>query len=48
MTGEITAFDRIDDVYKALKREGIKLLTNWEISVKAEFSENQEGVIKTS
>ncbi len=47
MSGEIAAFDRIDDVYTAMKREGAKLLKNWEITVKAEYSESQPGVTPT-
>ncbi len=46
MSGEIAAFDRIDDVYKALKREGSKLLLDWEITVTAEFKENISGIIQ--
>lgn len=41
IVGDIVAFDRIDDVYKALKREGEKLLKNWTITVTAEFTEKQ-------
>jgi len=41
MTGEITNFDRIDNFYKALKREGEKLLKNWTIEVTAEFTESK-------
>ena len=44
MIGDIAAFDKIDNVYTALKREGAKLLTNWELTVKAEFTETQEGI----
>lgn len=48
MSGDIADFDRIDNVYKTLKREGEKMLTNWEIKVTAEYSETQAGVVKTS
>lgn len=41
ITGDIAQFDRIDDLYKVMRREGIKLLTNWEITVKAEYAEQQ-------
>ena len=42
MTGEIQDFDRLDNVYNNLKREGAKLLKNWEIKIQAEFTEKQE------
>ena len=46
ITGEITEFDRIDNLYRALKREGEKLLTDWTIEVTAEFSETKPGTGK--
>lgn len=39
--GEIGEFDRIDNLYRALKREGQKALTNWEIRVQAEYVETE-------
>ena len=42
ISGDITEFDRIDNLYRALKREGEKLLKNWTIEVTAEFSESQK------
>jgi len=43
MTGDIENFDRIDNVFKALKREGEKLLKNWTIKVDAEYTESEKG-----
>ena len=39
ITGEIEEFDRIDNLYRSLKREGAKMLSDWEISVSAEYNE---------
>jgi len=39
--GEIEEFDRLDNLYRSLKREGSKLLKNWTITVKAEYQEEQ-------
>jgi len=41
ITGDIEAFDRIDNFYKSMKREAIKMLKNWEIVVDAEYVEKQ-------
>ena len=37
--GEIEDFTRLDNLYKNLKREGDKLLKNWEIQVEVKYSE---------
>ena len=37
--GEIEDFTRIDNVYRALKREGIKFLHNPKIIVKVDYQE---------
>jgi len=42
ITGDISDFDRIDNLYKNLKREGNKALTNWEIKVDAFYTESQK------
>ena len=39
ITGEIDDFTRIDNLYKALKREGVKLLKNSTIHVQVEYIE---------
>jgi len=39
ITGDIEAFDRIDNFYKSMKRESTKMLKNWEIVIEAEYSE---------
>ena len=41
ITGEIEEFDRIDNLYRSLKREGEKLLKNWEISLNVEYTEKE-------
>ena len=43
ITGEIKDFNRLDNVYKALKREGEKLLDKWTIEVTAEYTETKGG-----
>lgn len=42
ITGEIEDFNRMDNLYKVLKREGVKLLKNWKIEIDATFTEIQE------
>lgn len=42
ITGDIDEFDRVDNLYKTMKREGEKLLKNWVIEVEATFSESEE------
>jgi len=41
ITGEITDFGRVDNVYNSLKREGVKLLKNWTINVNVEYEEKE-------
>jgi len=41
VTGDIKEFDRVDNIYRALKREGEKGLENWEISVDVTYGEKQ-------
>jgi len=41
ITGEIDRFDRMDNLFNALKREGAKLLKNWTIEVDAKYEESQ-------
>jgi len=40
--GDIAEFDRIDNLYRSIKREGEKGLKNWTITVKADYVETQE------
>ena len=40
--GEITEFERLDNLYRALKREGEKLLKDWTIEVNASYVEKQD------
>lgn len=46
ISGEIAEFDRLDNVYRTLKREGEKLFKNWTIEVTADYTETQEGIKK--
>ena len=39
LTGKITDFGRMDNVYTVLKREGAKLLKDWNIEINVKFSE---------
>ncbi len=39
--GDIDEFDRIDNLYRSLKREGSKMLKNWIIEVTAEYTEKE-------
>jgi len=41
INGNIEDFTRLDNLYKSLKREGEKLLTNWTIEVEVKYSEKQ-------
>jgi len=41
ITGEIEEFDRVDNLYRSLKREGAKMLKNWTIEVNAEYTEKE-------
>lgn len=42
LTGTITDFARIDNVYTTLKREGSKLLKDWRIDITATYNETEE------
>lgn len=39
--GEIEDFTRIDNIYRVLKREAGKLLTNWKINFDIQYEESQ-------
>lgn len=39
--GTIEDFTRLDNLYKALKREGEKLLDNWSINVEVKYTEKK-------
>jgi len=41
ITGEIDEFERVDNLYKSMKREGIKFFKNWKMSVNVEFIEEE-------
>lgn len=41
ITGDIEKFDRVDNLYRSLKREGEKLLKNWTIELNVEYSEKE-------
>ncbi len=46
ITGDIEDFTRLDNIYKALKREASKLLTGWTLSASVKYSEKQGEVVK--
>ena len=39
--GEIADFDRVDNLYRSIKREGVKGLKNWKIEVSVDYSETE-------
>ncbi len=41
LTGEIKEFDRIDNLFLALRREAKKMLTGWDIQVEAKYGEKE-------
>lgn len=41
--GNVLDFTRIDNAYKSFRREAEKLLANWQIEVKVEYSEVSAG-----
>lgn len=41
ITGSVEDFTRLDNLYKSLKREGDKLLSDWEIKVEVKYSEKK-------
>ena len=41
ISGEIAEFDRIDNLYRVLKREGDKLLKDWKIELEASYEEKK-------
>jgi len=43
LTGKISDFSRIDNVYTTLKREGAKLLKNWDLKINVTFAESEKG-----
>jgi len=44
LTGKISDFSRIDNVYTTLKREGAKLLKNWDLKIHVTYEESEKGV----
>jgi len=43
LKGKIADFTRLDNLYNVLKREGSKLLKDWELSIDVEYKESEEG-----
>jgi len=39
--GMITDFNRVDDAFKAIKAQAVKMLKDWKISVSIEYEESQ-------
>jgi len=44
ITGEIENFNRVDNLEATMKREGKKLLKNWNIEIEVFYSESETGV----
>ena len=44
LSGNIADFTRLDNLYKSLKREAEKLLSDWTFDVKVTYSEKQKPV----
>jgi len=40
--GDIEEFDRVDNVYRVMKREGSKLFKNWIINIETTFEEKEK------
>ncbi len=41
ITGDIAEFDRVDNLYRSLRREGSKMLKNWTIEVTVDYTEKE-------
>lgn len=41
ITGTVSDFSRVDNIYRSLKREGEKLLDNWTIELSVSYEENK-------
>ncbi len=41
ISGEIKDFSRVDNIYRTMKREGEKLLDDWEIKFDVTFEEKK-------
>ena len=41
ISGEIDDFTMIDNLYKAMKNQGVKLLKNWTIGVQVDYTEQE-------
>ena len=41
ISGSVADFTRLDNLYKSLKREGDKLLKDWNINVTVKYSEKK-------
>jgi len=46
ITGEIKDFTRLDNIYKAFKREADKGLSNWQMSASVQYTEKQGEVVQ--
>lgn len=41
ITGDVAEFERVDNLYRTMKREGGKMLKNWEINLTVDYSEKE-------
>lgn len=43
LKGKIKDFTRLDNLYNVMKREGAKLLEEWELEIEVKYSEAEKG-----
>lgn len=43
LKGKIADFDRLDNVYRSIKREAEKLLSDWELEIEMNYRESGTG-----
>ncbi len=46
LKGEIADFDRLDNVYRAVKTQAPKLLDNWTLEINMSYRESGKTVVK--
>lgn len=48
ISGDIEAFDRVDNLYRSLRREGEKGLKDWVIEVNVDYTEKEGEIPRTT
>lgn len=43
LTGSIADFNRLDNLYKVMKREAQKLFKDWQLKIDLDYSESETG-----